>query len=221
MKRLLASFFLFLEQFDTTIASVSLDMETDDITWWDKKVWINELRKDVSIPSNFLPLFDKIIEVYGERIWSESQNDEGDEYYRVNIEFRVHTKTMVITSEVTINGEEDAGDEYELNNNEDVNSFLDETGLESISIKYEGGGDDGYLEDRGEGDDGEDYELSAGVRDVAYNYLTQSFGGWENNEGARGEIIITKDTLSINHIWFTREMDNSELQLVIKLDDLE
>jgi hypothetical protein len=221
MKRLLASFFLFLEQFDTTIASVSLDMETDDITWWDNKVWINELRKDVSIPSNFLPLFDKIIEVYGERIWSESQNDEGDEYYRVNIEFRVHTKTMVITSEVTINGEEDAGDEYELNNNEDVNSFLDETGLESISIKYEGGGDDGYLEDRGEGDDGEDYELSAGVRDVAYNYLTQSFGGWENNEGARGEIIITKDTLSINHIWFTREMDNSELQLVIKLDDLE
>jgi hypothetical protein len=221
MKRLLASFFLFLEQFDTTIASVSLDMETDDITWWDKKVWINELRKDVSIPSNFLPLFDKIIEVYGERIWSESQNDEGDEYYRVNIEFRVHTKTMVITSEVTINGEEDAGDEYELNNNEDVNSFLDETGLESISIKYEGGGDDGYLEDRGEGDDGEDYELSAGVRDVAYNYLTQSFGGWENNEGARGEIIITKDTLSINHIWFTREMDNSELQLVIKLDDLQ
>jgi hypothetical protein len=221
MKRLLASFFLFLEQFDTTIASVSLDMETDDITWWDKKVWINELRKDVSIPSNFLPLFDKIIEVYGERIWSESQNDEGDEYYRVNIEFRVHTKTMVITSEVTINGEEDAGDEYELNNNEDVNSFLDETGLESISIKYEGGGDDGYLEDRGEGDDGEDYELSAGVRDVAYNYLTQSFGGWENNEGARGEIIITKDTLSINHIWFTREMDNSELQLVIKLDNLQ
>jgi hypothetical protein len=37
----------------------------------------------------------------------------------------------------------------------------------------------------------------------------------------RGEIIITKDTLSINHIWFTREMENSELQLVIKLDDLQ
>lgn len=221
MKRLLESFFLFLEQFDTKIASISFEMETDDITWWDKKVWINELSKDVSIPSNFLPLFNKIIEVYGERIWSESQNDEGDEYYRVNIEFRVDTKTMVIGSEVTVNSEEDAGDEYELNNDKDVDSFLDETGLESISIKYEGGGDDGYLEDKGEGDDGEDYELSAGVRDVAYNYLTQSFGGWENNEGARGEIIITKDTLSINHIWFTREMENSELQLVIKLDDLQ
>ena len=221
MKRLLASFFLFLEQFNTEIASVDFDMETDEMGWWDKKVWINELRKDVSIPSNFLPLFDMIIEVYGKRIWEESENEEGDEYYRVNIEFRVDTKTMVITSEVTINGEEDAGDEYELNNDEDVDSFLDETGLESISIKYEGGGDDGYLEERGEGDDGEDYELSAGVRDVAYNYLTQSFGGWENNEGARGEIIITKDTLSINHIWFTREMDNSELQLIIKLDDLQ
>jgi hypothetical protein len=196
-------------------------METDEMGWWDKKVWINELRKDVSIPSNFLPLFDMIIEVYGKRIWEESENEEGDEYYRVNIEFRVDTKTMVIGSEVTVNSEEDAGDEYELNNDKDVDSFLDETGLESISIKYEGGGDDGYLEDKGEGDDGEEYELSAGVRDVAYNYLTQSFGGWENNEGARGEIIITKDTLSINHIWFTREMENSELQLVIKLDDLQ
>jgi hypothetical protein len=221
MKRLLASFFLFLEQFNTNIASVDFDMETDEMGWWDKKVWINELRKDVSIPSNFLPLFDMIIEVYGKRIWEESENEEGDEYYRVNIEFRVDTKTMVIGSEVTVNSEEDAGDEYELNNDKDVDSFLDETGLESISIKYEGGGDDGYLEDKGEGDDGEEYELSAGVRDVAYNYLTQSFGGWENNEGARGEIIITKDTLSINHIWFTREMENSELQLVIKLDDLQ
>lgn len=221
MKRLLASFFLFLEQFNTEIASVNFDMDTDEMDWWDKKVWINELRKDVSIPSNFLPLFDMIIEVYGKRIWEESENEEGDEYYRVNIEFRVDTKTMIIGSEVTVNGEEDAGDEYELKNDKDVDSFLDETGLESISIKYEGGGDDGYLEDKGEGDDGEEYELSAGVRDVAYNYLTQSFGGWENNEGARGEIIITKDTLSINHIWFTREMENSELHLVIKLDDLQ
>jgi hypothetical protein len=221
MKRLLTSFFLFLEQFNTEIASVNFDMDTDEMDWWDKKVWINELRKDVSIPSNFLPLFDMIIEVYGKRIWEESENEEGDEYYRVNIEFRVDTKTMIIGSEVTVNGEEDAGDEYELKNDKDVDSFLDETGLESISIKYEGGGDDGYLEDKGEGDDGEEYELSAGVRDVAYNYLTQSFGGWENNEGARGEIIITKDTLSINHIWFTREMENSELHLVIKLDDLQ
>jgi hypothetical protein len=221
MKRLLTSFFLFLEQFDTPEASVSFDMESDSINWWDEKVWVNILRKDVKIPSNFLPLFDMIIEKYGEEIWNGSMNEEEDDYYRVNIEFRVDTKTMIIGSEVTVNGEEDAGDEYELKNDKDVDSFLDETGLESISIKYEGGGDDGYLEERGEGDDGEEYELSAGVRDVAYNYLTQSFGGWENNEGARGEIIITKDTLSINHIWFTREMENSELQLVIKLDDLQ
>jgi hypothetical protein len=221
MKRLLASFFLFLEQFDTPEASVSFDMESDSINWWDEKVWVNILRKDVKIPSNFLPLFDMIIEKYGEEIWNGSMNEEEDDYYRVSISFKVDQRLMIITSEITENGEEDAGDEYELKNDKDVDSFLDETGLESISIKYEGGGDDGYLEDKGEGDDGEEYELSAGVRDVAYNYLTQSFGGWENNEGARGEIIITKDTLSINHIWFTREMENSELQLVIKLDDLQ
>ena len=221
MKRLLTSFFLYLEQFNTDEASVDFSMEITSIEWWDEKVWINGLRKDVKIPSNFLPLFDMIIEKYGEEIWNGSMNEEEDDYYRVSISFKVDQRLMIITSEITENGEEDAGDEYELKNDKDVDSFLDETGLESISIKYEGGGDDGYLEDKGEGDDGEEYELSAGVRDVAYNYLTQSFGGWENNEGARGEIIITKDTLSINHIWFTREMENSELQLVIKLDDLQ
>ena len=62
MKRLLTSFFLYLEQFNTDEASVDFSMDITSIDWWDEKVWINVLRKDVKIPSNFLPLFDMIIE---------------------------------------------------------------------------------------------------------------------------------------------------------------
>ena len=221
MKRLLTSFFLFLEQFDTPEASVSFDMESDGISWWNEKVWINILRKDVKIPSNFLPLFDMIIEKYGEEIWNGSMNEEEDDYYRASISFKVDQRLMIITSEITENGEEPASDDYTLNDNDDVNTFLDENNIERITIKYEGGGDDGYIEDKGEGDNGEEYDLSAGMNDVVYAYLQQSFGGWENNEGASGEIIVTKKEIQIDHIWNTRDQVDSDLRIVIKLEDVE
>jgi len=221
MKRLLTSFFLFLEQFDTPEASVSFDMEYRDISWWNEKVWINILRKDVNIPSNFLPLFDMIIKKYGDEIWNESSNEEEDDYYRVSISFKVDQRLMIITSVITENGEEPASDDYNLNNNEDVNTFLDEKNIERITIKYQGGGDDGYIENTGVDDKGNEYSLSAGMEDVVYSYLEQSFGGWENNEGASGGIIVTKEEIQIDHIWNTREDVDSDLRLVIKLEDVE
>ena len=221
MKRLLTSFFLFLEQFDTPEASVSFDMESDSISWWNEKVWINILRKDVNIPSNFLPLFDIIIEKYGDEIWNGSMNEEQDDYYRASISFKVDQRLMIITSVITENGEEPASDDYNLNNNEDVNTFLDEKNIERITIKYQGGGDDGYIENTGVDDKGDEYSLSAGMEDVVYSYLEQSFGGWENNEGASGGIIVTKEEIQIDHIWNTREDVDSDLHLVIKLEDVE
>jgi hypothetical protein len=221
MKRLLTSFFLFLEQFDTPEASVSFDMEYRGISWWNEKVWINILRKDVNIPSNFLPLFDMIIEKYGDEIWNGSMNEEQDDYYRASISFKVDQRLMIITSVITENGEEPASDDYNLNNNEDVNTFLDEKNIERITIKYQGGGDDGYIENTGVDDKGDEYSLSAGMEDVVYSYLEQSFGGWENNEGASGGIIVTKEEIQIDHIWNTREDVDSDLHLVIKLEDVE
>jgi len=221
MKRLLTSFFLFLEQFDTPEASVSFDMEYRGISWWNEKVWINILRKDVNIPSNFLPLFDMIIEKYGDEIWNGSMNEEQDDYYRASISFKVDQRLMIITSVITENGEEPASDDYNLNNNEDVNTFLDEKNIERITIKYQGGGDDGYIENTGVDDKGNEYSLSAGMEDVVYSYLEQSFGGWENNEGASGGIIVTKEEIQIDHIWNTREDVDSDLHLVIKLEDVE
>jgi hypothetical protein len=221
MKRLLTSFFLFLEQFDTPEATVTFDMDRHSYDWWDEKVWINILRKDVKIPSNFLPLFDMIIEKYGDEIWNGSMNEEQDDYYSASISFKVDQRLMIITSVITENGEEPASDDYNLNNNEDVNTFLDENNLDSIIIEYQGGGDNGYIENKGKDDNGNEYDLSAGMEDVVYSYLQQSFGGWENNEGAYGKITVTKEEIQIDHIWITREDVDSDLRLVIKLEDVE
>ena len=222
MKRLLESFFLFLDQFDTPEASVTFDMDRRSCDWWNEKVWINTLRKDVNIPSNFLPLFDMIINKYGDEIWEGSQSENDDEdYYRLTISFKVDPRVMVMTSIITENGEEPAGDSYELNDNEEVNTFLDEHNLDSIMIKYDGGGDSGEIKNVGEGNDGEEYDLSAGMEDVIYTYLERSFGGWENNEGASGEITVTKEEIEINHIWNTRDQVKSDLRLMVELKNVK
>jgi hypothetical protein len=148
-------------------------------------------------------------------------NEEEDDYYRASISFKVDQRLMIITSIITENGEEPASDDYNLNNNEDVNTFLDENNLDSIIIEYQGGGDDGYIENTGKDDNGDEYSLSAGMEDVVYSYLQQSFGGWENNEGAYGKITVTKEEIQIDHIWNTRENVDSDLRLVIKLEDVE
>ena len=223
MKRLLESFFLFLDQFDTPEASVTFDMDRRSYDWWNEKVWINTLRKDVKIPSNFLPLFDMIINKYGDEIWEGSQSEDvyDEDYYRLTISFKVDQRVMIMTSMITENGEEPAGDSYELNDNEEVNTFLDEHNLDSIMIKYDGGGDSGEIKNVGEGNDGEEYDLSAGMEDVIYTYLERSFGGWENNEGASGEITVTKEEIEINHIWNTRDQVKSDLRLMVELKNVK
>lgn len=221
MKRLLEAFFLFLENFDTIEASADMEMNREDHEWWNERVWINSVSKDIKIPSNFLPLFDMIIEKYGEQIWEGSQTDAEEEYYSLHITFNVENRIVVLTTKVTENGEEESGDYYEISDDDVVNSFLDDHDIESIVVSYEGGGDDGYIEDKGEGDDGVEYDLNEEMQNIVYRYLEQSFGGWENNEGASGKITVTKNKIEIDHIWNTRDEVDSDLHIVIKLDDVE
>ena len=98
---------------------------------------------------------------------------------------------------------------------------MDENNLDSIIIEYQGGGDDGYIENKGKDNNDDEYDLSAGMEDVVYSYLQQSFGGWENNEGAYGKITVTKEEIQIDHIWNTRDDVDSDLRIVIKLEDVE
>ena len=221
MKRLLEAFFLFLENFDTIEASADMEMNREDHEWWNERVWINSVSKDIKIPSNFLPLFDMLIEKYGKQIWEGSQTEAEEEYYSLHITFNVENRIVVLTTKVTENGEEESGDYYEISDDDDVNSFLDDHDIESIVVSYEGGGDDGYIEDKGEGDDGVEYDLNEEMQHIVYRYLEQSFGGWENNEGASGKITVTKNKIEIDHIWNTRDEVDSDLHIVIKLDDVE
>lgn len=221
MKRLLEAFFLFLENFDTIEASADMEMNREDHEWWNERVWINSVSKDIKIPSNFLPLFDMLIEKYGKQIWEGSQTEAEEEYYSLHITFNVENRIVVLTTMVTENGEEESGDYYEISDDDDVNSFLDDHDIESIVVSYEGGGDDGYIEDKGEGDDGVEYDLNEEMQNIVYRYLEQSFGGWENNEGASGKITVTKNKIDIDHIWNTRDEVDSDLHIVIKLDDVE
>ena len=169
-------------------------------------------RHTIGDENNYVRLFDYIAK-------QDEYNEE--DYYRLTISFKVEQRVMIMTSMITENGEEPAGDSYELNDNEEVNTFLDEHNLDSIVIEYDGGGDSGEIRNVGEGNDGEEYDLSAGMEDVIYTYLERSFGGWENNEGASGEITVTKEEIEINHIWNTRDQVKSDLRLMVELKNVK
>ena len=64
-----------------------------------------------------------------------------------------------------------------------------------LTLKYDGGGDQGYLE----GDFEEGPAVPKDIEDWCYNKLGENFGGWEINEGSSG--------------YFYFDFDNKELTL--------
>jgi hypothetical protein len=56
-------------------------------------------------------------------------------------------------------------------------------------MRFDGGGDSGYLAD-GENDAGDQVDIPSVFEDLGYKLLEDYFGGWEINEGSYGSIVI-------------------------------
>lgn len=80
-------------------------------------------------------------------------------------------------------------------------------GVHHVIARYDGSGDSGSIEDitlcKDEGDDGEsvDVKHDGPIENLCYAALEQFHGGWENNEGASGEvkIYLADRKITINH----------------------
>jgi hypothetical protein len=73
-----------------------------------------------------------------------------------------------------------------------------------LTVKYNGGGDSGFVENTFEeiGD-----QVPAAIEDWCYNELEDHFGGWEINEGSDGEFIFDFNnmTVTLNHSYNIEE----------------
>ena len=63
----------------------------------------------------------------------------------------------------------------------------------NITFEFYGGGDSGYIEDRGVSDFDGNTTLYEPAEDIFYRMLNYNFGGWEINEGSSGDCIIDMD----------------------------
>lgn len=86
---------------------------------------------------------------------------------------------------------------------EELYDRLAEAGVASVTIDYNGSGDEGWVEDAiyDAALPPSDDTLDKAVADAAYDVLERKFAGWEINEGSEGTITIDVENrrTSIHH----------------------
>lgn len=94
--------------------------------------------------------------------------------------------------------------------NELKNTYGDE-----IEITYEGGGDEGWLNDQMETSNGV-FNVNSELQDMMYRIIDLFHAGWGNNEGSNGTITLqlTDGTITLTHYMnYEEENDNHYLTL--------
>lgn len=163
------------------------------------------------IPEFIKPVLQKIIDSF------EGQIEFLDDYSFNNFELDIDSVDQVLTASQSY-GYYERGDEQttEWNINDDPDEIpqlfdiLESSGedLERIlTLRYNGAGDSGYLENEFE----EDVEVPRDIEDWCYRQLESLHGGWEINEGSDGEFIFDteKQTIELRHAFNEEQTDHN------------
>jgi hypothetical protein len=142
------------------------------------------------IPDGLVPILKKIINNFGNAdLFSNLPNDVDQiDYQRFEITISGVKKEISLTHIYSYYSEGDSsGLEYDdmIEEWEEKGVFEDiqipEDGY--MTLKYNGGGDSGYIES--EFDNGQ--PVPTEIEEWGYQQLSDNFGGWEINEGSQGE----------------------------------
>jgi hypothetical protein len=159
------------------------------------------------IPLGLTQIVEKIMNyIDSEGLYNELDVDAVN-YERLDIDIDT------ITKEISVNhwwSYYDKGDSnsIEFDSQEDLEQFdnwrsdefslleIPESGI--LTLKYNGSGDSGYIEN--DFDETGDH-VPAGVEDWCYKVLEDNYGGWEINEGSDGEFVFdfNNSMVTLNH----------------------
>jgi hypothetical protein len=171
---------------------------------------------NAEIPDGLVPILKKIIGyVDDDGLHSEVPYDANIDYQRFDITIYAGEKKEIslthIYSYQTEGGSE--GVEYDdmIEEWEEKGVFNDTSIPEDnyLVLKYNGGGDSGYIES-----DFENGEPSPGeVEEWCYQQLEINFGGWEINEGSQGEFQFdfNEKTVILSHTYNIEESKSNTL----------
>ena len=223
MKKYFEALLVYMRNLGVDRIWTEMTMSGSHVDHWDQEFQAtkNGDYKKISVPKQFIKLFDTLVEKYREEIWDGSQNDWGSDFYRVDINVFLSEREIVITSDIEEQTTDGSSDEYDVIEVPSVQSFLDENEIDDFEVSYSGGGDDGYIEDDGYDDEGNQYRLSDDLENYLYRQLNNSFGGWEINEGSSGKFIINRQTMEIEHEWYENDWVESGLRIEITEKDLD
>ena len=223
MKKYFEALLVYMRNLGVDRIWTEMTMDGSHMDYWDQEFQAtkNGDYKKIGIPKQFIKLFDTLVEKYGGEIWDGSQNEWDSEYYRVDINVSLSERKIIITSDIEEQTSEGSSHEYDVIEVPSVQSFLDENEIDDFEVSYSGGGDDGYIEDDGYDDEGNQYRLSDDLENYLYRQLNNSFGGWEINEGSSGKFIINRQTMEIEHEWYENDWVGSDLRIEITEKDLD
>ena len=188
------------------------DFDSSDIDWKSMTHFSNNYRAEV--PEGLISILEKIMKYIDEESLFKMPEDDDISYERVD--FDIDTERQ----EISVNhwwSFYDTGDsnsvEWEGEQGKEIFEEWQEDGVFDeleipnngiLTVKYNGGGDSGFIENTFEeiGD-----QVPATIEDWCYNELEDHFGGWEINEGSDGEFVFDFNnmTITLNHSYNIEE----------------
>ena len=209
-KKYLGKIARYLGSLGMKYGEINFEMETDDEeisydpndfpTYFDNNY-------GAEIPDGLVPILKKIIDYFDDAdLYSNLPDGSDIDYQRFEITIDGVKREISLTHVFSYFSEGDSqGVEYDdmIEEWEEKGVFDDVSIPEDgyLTLKYNGGGDSGYIEsdfDNGERSPDE-------VEEWCYQQLEENFGGWEINEGSQGEFQFdfNQKTLILTHTYNT------------------
>ena len=223
-KKYLGKVSRYLSSLGMSYGEISFEMEPDDYEISYRENYFPthfENNYNAEIPDGLVPILKKIISyVDDEGLYDELPNDANIVYQGFEITIDSVKKEISLThmySYQTEGGSE--GVEYDdmIEEWEEKGVFDDIEIPEDnyLVLKYNGGGDSGYIESHFDSGARNPYgeSVPTEVEEWCYQQLEDNFGGWEINEGSQGEFQFdfNEKTVILSHTYNIEESKSNTL----------
>jgi hypothetical protein len=223
-KKYLGKVSRYLASLGMTYGDIIFEMEPDDeeISYRENYFPTHfENNYTAEIPDGLVPILKKIISyVDDDELYSELPNDGNIDYQRFEITIDSVKREISLTHMYSYQIEGGSeGVEYD-----DIIEEWEEKGVfddieipedNYLVLKYNGGGDSGYIESHFDSGARNPYgeSVPTEVEEWCYQQLEDNFGGWEINEGSQGEFQFdfNEKTVILSHTYNIEESKSNTL----------
>jgi hypothetical protein len=223
-KKYLGKVSRYLSSLGMSYGEISFEMEPDDYEISYRENYFPthfENNYNAEIPDGLVPILKKIIGyVDDDGLYSDLPNDGYIDYQRFDITINAMSGEISLTHSYSYQTEGDTqGVEYDdmIEEWEEKGVFDDIEIPEDnyLVLKYNGGGDSGYIESHFDSGARNPYgeSVPTEVEEWCYQQLEDNFGGWEINEGSQGEFQFdfNEKTVILSHTYNIEESKSNTL----------